>query len=345
MSVLESLTHPIVLAPLAGGPSTPALTAAVVETGAFGFLAAGYLTAKQMGERIRETRTLTTRPFGVNVFVPGEPADPQIVATYAERLQGEAAQLGVALGDGRFDDDDWGHKLELLFADPPAAVSFVFGCPTPEIVQRFQALGSEVWITVTTPAEASAAQSAGADVLVAQGSEAGGHRGTWRDDDPGIRGIGVLALVQLVRQRTDLPIVAAGGIATGRAVAAILGAGAAAAALGTAFLRCPEAGTSQVHRTALAGNTPTELTRAFTGRMARGIRNRMLDELSDLAPSAYPELHYLTAPLRQAGRERGEPNVVNLWAGQAYPLAEQRPAASVVAKLVQELETATGARR
>jgi nitronate monooxygenase len=253
----------------------------------------------------------------------------------------EAERLGVALGEPRYDDDGWDGKLALLIEDPPAVVSFAFGCPAPETIQQLQAVGAEVWVTITTPDEANAAEAAGADVLIAQGSEAGGHRATWRDDDPGIRGIGVLALVQLVRSNTELPIVAAGGIATGRAVAAALSAGANAASLGTAFLRCPEAATSDVHRAALTGSAPTDLTRAFTGRMARGIRNRLLDELSDIAPSAYPEIHYLTGPLRQAGRDSGDPGVVNLWAGQAYQLAEDAPAAAVVAKLVQQLEVAT----
>ena len=342
MTVLESLAHPLVLAPLAGGPSTPELTAAVVDTGCFGFLAAGYLTVDELRERMVGTRALTTRPFGVNVFVPSEPADPELVIEYAERLRPEAERHGVALGEPRYDDDGWDGKLELLIEDPPAAVSFAFGCPTPHVIHQIRAVGSEVWVTVTTPEEAAAAESAGADVLIAQGSEAGGHRATWRDDDPGIRGIGVLALIQLVRRNTALPIVAAGGLATGHAVAAALTAGASAASLGTAFLRCPEAATSKVHRAALAGNAATELTRAFTGRMARGIRNRLLDELSDIAPSAYPEIHYLTAPLRQAGRDAGDPSVVNLWAGQAYQLAEDAPAASVVAKLVQELQVAIG---
>lgn len=333
MSLLESISHPIVLAPLAGGPSTPELTAAVAEAGGFAFLAAGYLSADTMRDRIAQTRSLTARPFGVNVFVPGRPSDPDVIATYAERLAPEAEALGVALGEPRFDDDDWDAKIDALADDPPAVVSFTFGCPSDAAVRRLHRAGAEVWVTVTTPDEAMAAQAAGADGLAVQGAEAGGHRGTWRDDDPLIRGIGLLALVQLVRARTDLPLVAAGGIATSDGVDAVLAAGAAAAAVGTAFLLCPEAGTAEVHRAALRGDAPTALTRAFTGRMARGIRNRLLDELSDVAPSAYPEINNLTSPLRQAARRQGEPDVVNLWAGEAYPLTRAEPAAAVVARL------------
>ena len=194
-----------------------------------------------------------------------------------------------------------------------------------------------MWVTVTTPQEAAGAEAAGADVLVAQGVEAGGHRATWDDGDAAIAGYGVLSLLQLLHAQSELPVVATGGIATGAGIAAVLTAGARAAALGTAFLRCPEAGTSDVHRAALTGTAPTALTRAFTGRTARGIRNRLLDEYTDRAPSAYPEVHNLTAPLRQAGRQQGVADVVNLWAGQAYPLARELPAGEIIRQLAAEL--------
>jgi nitronate monooxygenase len=337
VTVLQELSHPVVLAPLAGGPSTPELTAAVVDAGGFGFLAAGYLTAEELRERLARIRSLTSGAFGVNVFVPGRPSRRGPIEAYAERLVPEAAALDVDLGQARFDDDDWDGKLAVLLEDPPAAVSFTFGCPPGPVIRRFHDAGAEVWSTITTPEEAKTAESAGADVLVAQGSEAGGHRATWRDDDPYIRGIGLLALVQLVRAHTAAPVVAAGGVATGRGIAATLAVGAAAAAVGSGFMLCPEAGTAEVHRAALAGDAPTALTRAFTGRMARGIRNRLLDELTDVAPSGYPEIHHLTAPIRQAGREARASDVVNLWAGEAYQLAAAAPAASVVARLVDEL--------
>jgi nitronate monooxygenase len=190
--------------------------------------------------------------------------------------------------------------------------------------------GSEVWVTVTTAAEAAMAAVVGADALVVQGGEAGGHRGGFTDTDDAVA---LLPLLQLVTAVTDLPLVAAGGIATGAAVASVLAAGARAAAVGTAFLRCPEAGTSAVQRTALQTAEPTALTRAFTGRTARGIRNRFLTAHAADAPSAYPEVHYLTAPMRQAARAAGDPSLVNLWAGQAYPLGEEVPAAELVRRL------------
>jgi len=340
--VLDGLAVPIVLAPLAGGPSTPELTAAVSKAGGFGFLAAGYLAAPALAERLERTRTLTDAPIGVNLFVPGTPAPPQAVDAYAARLADDARQAGVELGGAGFDDDDWAAKLELLIATPVAVVLFTFGCPEPEVIDRFHNAGSEVWVTVTRPGEARLAVDAGADALVVQGAEAGGHRASFRDDpaEDVTGGIGLLSLLQLVRAQADIPLVATGGIATGAAIAAVLVAGAAAAQLGTAFLGCPEAGTAVVYRQALADNAPTAMTRAFTGRLARGIRNRFLDRYSAAAPVAYPELHHLTAPLRQAGRAAGDAGLVNLWAGQTYELGRQLPAGQLVRALAEEARAA-----
>ena len=223
----------------------------------------------------------------------------------------------------------------LLEDDPVAAVSFTFGCPPAEVVARLQAVGSSVWVTVTDVDEAQRAAAAGADVLIVQGIEAGGHRASFVDVE-GAGEFGLLALLQLVGAHTDLPLVASGAIASGGAVAAVLCAGAQAAQLGTAFMRCPEAGTSPAHQAALAAPAPTRLTRAFTGRQARGIVNRFLSEHSDDAPLAYPEIHHVTAPLRAAGRAADDPDMINLWAGQAHELAREAPAAEVVAALAAE---------
>jgi nitronate monooxygenase len=321
---------PIVLAPLAGGPSTPELAAAVSTAGGLAFLGSGYLAADRLADDIRSTRALTDEPFGANLFVPGLPSQPDAVARYEDILRREAARAAVDLGEPRFSDDDFGAKVDLVAREPVAVVSFTFGCPPADTIDRLRGAGSEVWVTVTTPAEAEQAEATGADALVVQGGEAGGHRGGFTDaDEP----VGLLPLLQMVAAVTDLPLVATGGIGTGAAVAAVLIAGARAAALGTAFLRCPEAGTSPVLRAALQSGEPTSLTRAFTGRTARGIRNRFLTEHSAEAPSAYPEVHYLTAPLRQAGRAAGDPDLVNLWAGEAYPLTEEIPAADLVRRL------------
>jgi nitronate monooxygenase len=330
--VLYELRAPVVLAPLAGGPFTPALAAAVSEAGGLGFVAAGYLTAAGLGARVRETRELTARPIGVNVFVPGPAASPAALEAYVARMAEEAARAGVEAGAPVHDDDDWEAKLALLLADPVAVVSFTFGCPSREVIARLRAAGSEVWVTVTSPAEAREAADAGADVMVVQGAEAGGHRGSFTDG-PDVPLHPLIPLLGRVAGVTDVPLVAAGGIADRPGVAAALEAGARAVQPGTAFLLCPEAGTAEVHRRAIASPAATTLTRVFTGRLARGIRNRFTDEHERYAPVAYPEIHHVTAALRRAGRATGDGDVVNLWAGVNHTRAEARPAAEVVAAL------------
>jgi nitronate monooxygenase len=343
--ILDRLDVPIVLAPMAGGPSTPQLAAAVSNAGGLGFLAAGYLTAESLRDQIASARGLTAGLLGVNLFVPGRDTASDAVAAYAALLHSAASDAGVELGSARFHDDAWDAKLALLRHDPPPVISFTFGCPDPGVIEAVQAAGSEVWVTVTTPAEAEQATEAGADALIAQGMEAGGHRGGFTDDPANdvSGGFGLLSLLQLVRAKTSLPIVAAGGISTGAGIAAVLSAGAVAAQLGTVFLRTPEAGTTQVHRDALAEPGQTAMTRAFTGRLARGIRNRFIDQYGAGAPAAYPYVHFLTARLRAAGRTSGNPDLVNLWAGQTYELTTERPAAELVALLADEARRALAA--
>ena len=333
--ILDSLDVPIVLAPLGGGPSTCELAAAVSEAGGLGFLAGSYLTPDALAADVAHLRGLTERPFGVNLFmpVPG-PADPAAYAAYVERLRAWAADRGLQPGDARFGDDGFEAKLAVVAEARPAVVSFTFGCPEPAVADRLRGVGIEVWVTVTTPEEARRA-SAVADALVVQGAEAGGHRGGF-SDEPDRPAYGLLALLQLVAADTELGLVATGGIATGPGVAAALVAGARAAALGTAFMLCPEAGTPAPHREALrAAIAPTTLTRAFSGRTARGIRNAFIDEHGEQAPAAFPEIHHVTAPMRAAARAAGDAGAINLWAGEAYPLAREIPAGELVRELAR----------
>jgi nitronate monooxygenase len=238
---------------------------------------------------------------------------------------------GARLGEPRHDGDDWDAKIGYLMGAPADVVSFTFGIPGADVVAGLRARGTEVWMTVTSPDEARRAAAAGADLLLVQGYEAGGHRGG-TSDGPG-EGTGLIALLQLITAHLATPVVAAGGIATGSAIAAVLCLGARAAALGTAFLDCPEAATAAVHRSALHEDAPTRLTRAFSGRTARGIENGFLRAHSPSAPAAYPEVHHLTSPMRQAARQAGLADYVNLWAGQAYPLTSAVPAADLVRDL------------
>jgi nitronate monooxygenase len=336
---LSQLEHPIVQAPMAGGPSTPALAAAVSEAGGLGFLAAGYRSPDAVRSDLAEVRRLTARPFGLNVFVPGPPCgDPAALARYAGALRDEAERLGAELGEPRYDDDRFEEKLELAREERVPVVAFTFGCPDAAVLTWLADAGCAGWVTVTTQDEASEAARAGADALIVQGVEAGGHRGSFDPAAPG--DIGLLALLQLVRAVTDLPLVATGGIATGRGVAAVVAAGAAAAQPGTAFMLTLEAATSPAHREALRSGARTALTRAFTGRSARGIGNRFMREHEHEAPLGYPEVQNLTAPLRAAAREGGDAGTFHLWAGQAYQLAAELPAGELVRKLADDARDA-----
>ncbi|HWM10156.1 MAG TPA: nitronate monooxygenase [Solirubrobacteraceae bacterium] len=329
--VLDRLEHPIVQAPMGGGPSTPALAAAVADAGGLGFLAAGYRPV----EAVRaDAEAMKDQLFGVNLFAPPGSATGD-VGPFSAALQPEADRYGAPVGEPRHDDDAWEAKLALMAELRVPVVSFTFGCPPADVLA---ALPGETWLTVTTPAEARAAAAAGADALVVQGVEAGGHRGSFDDGAPGE--IGLLALLQLVRDAVDLPLVATGGISTGRGVAAVLAAGAAAAQLGTAFMLCPEAATAPAHRDAIASDGDTALTRAFTGRTARGVVNRWMREHGRDAPSAYPDVHHVTAKIRAAAREQGDPDGFHLWAGQAHRLAVAEPAGDLVRRLAAEARAA-----
>jgi nitronate monooxygenase len=334
--MFHTLAVPVIAAPMAGGPSTPELVAAVNEAGGFGFLAAGYVTVEQLAEKITRTGELTTKPFGVNLFVPGTRPTSDISA-YVRRVTACAEKVGAAPGDPRWDDDNYAAKLELVLALRVPVVSFTFGLPDADDVQRLNAAGSTIVVTVTTPSEARQARQIGADVLCVQGSDAGGHRGTFADDgiSPGGGELyGTLAAIRLVKSAVDLPVIATGGLVSGADVAAVLAAGAVAAQLGTAFLGCPEAGTTATQREALAeGARRTALTRAFSGRPARGLVNRFLIEPSPHAPAAYPNVHHLTRPVRATG----EVEVMSLWAGTTYPLAKAEPAGAVVQRIGAEL--------
>ncbi|MFC4561808.1 nitronate monooxygenase [Nocardiopsis mangrovi] len=325
---------PVVAAPMAGGASTPELAAEVNRAGGLGFLACGYAAPEDMTAGIRATRSVTDRPFGVNLFVPGQDtADAKAVAAYAERIAPEAERLGADLGDSDWHDHDFPAKLAALTDDPVAVVGFTFGCPRPADIRALRRAGSTVLITVTTAGEARAAAEAGADALVVQGMEAGGHQGSFEDTYE--RTTPLLDLLAEVRAAVDTPLIAAGGIADPAGARRMLSAGATAVQLGTTFLRAPESGASQTHKDALADPlfTGTAVTRAFSGRRARGLVNRFLRTHDGIAPGAYPQVHHLTGPLRAAAARAGDADSLHLWAGTGYRSAAERPAAEIVADL------------
>ncbi|MGH9088760.1 MAG: nitronate monooxygenase [Acidimicrobiales bacterium] len=330
----DVLRGPVVVAPMAGGPSTPTLVAAAAAAGALGFLAAGYKSAERMAGEIAAVRGATAEPFGVNVFVPGEPtAEPAALERYLSSLVGDADAVGAALGPAIWDDDGWPAKLAVLVADPVPVVTFTFGCPDRDVLSALQSAGSTVGVTVTDAGEARLASAAGPDFLCVQGSEAGAHRGTFANGPLGGGG-DLLVLLAEVATSTDRPLLAAGGLMTSKDVAAARAAGAMAAQCGTAFLRSPESGAHPRHKEALASGryTCTEVTRAFSGRPARGLVNGFLAMHRD-APAAYPEVNNATRPFRAAASAAGDVERMSLWAGTGFARATDRPVGEIVEAL------------
>jgi len=324
---------PVVVAPMAGGPSTAGLVIAASAAGALGFLAAGYKTAAAMRAEMDAVEAGSAAPYGVNVFVPGAPTDPAALEDYLAQLEPDAAALGVAPGRPEWSDDDWDAKLAALLAHPPAVASFTFGCPEAGVIAALRAAGSAVWVTVTTPDEAVLAASRGADALCVQGPEAGAHCGTF-SAGAGPAEVPLRRLLADVAAVASLPLVAAGAIMSRQDVTSALAAGAVAVQCGTAFLRCLESGAHPLHKAALADPLfpGTAVTWAFTGRPARGLVNRFMLDHPD-APPGYPEVHFATRPLRAAAAAAGDTSRMNLWAGEGYRAATTRSAAEIVAML------------
>ncbi len=321
---------PIIQAPMGGGPTTPQLVAAVSVAGGLGSLAGGYLTADQLERDITAVRERTDRPFAVNVFAPGQAAtaDEAHIAAARDRLAPLRAELGVADSEPeQASPPAFDEQVEVLHRQRPTVVSFTFGTLPADAVAALHDAGSTLIGTATTPDEAVVLAETGTDIICAQGAEAGAHRGSFL---PGAAGslITTLVLVPRICDTVDLPVIAAGGIMDGRALAAALALGACAGQLGTAYLRCPEAGTHPVHRAALrdARTDETCVTDAITGRAARTIRNRLAIHLQGLTPPTYPTMHRLTTPVRTAAAAAGRSDLYACWAGQGVAAGTELPA-------------------
>ncbi|MDT5139409.1 MAG: nitronate monooxygenase [Mycobacterium sp.] len=330
------IAAPIVGAPMAGGPGTPALAAAVSNAGGLGFVAGGYLSAEKFAENITAARAATTGPIGANLFVPQPSvADWVQLEYYAEDLEEVAEHYRVEVGHPvHGDDDDWERKLEVLADVRPEMVSFTFGSPPPDVMRRLSAVGLLVSVTVTSAYEAGVAVAAGADNLVVQGPAAGGHRGTFAPDmEPGAESLH--QLLDRIGSTYDVPLIAAGGLGTVDAIAAVLRRGAVAAQVGTALLLADEAGTHPAYRVALKNPQfdSTVVTRAFSGRYARGLANNFTRLLDHIAPLGYPEVNQMTKPIRAAAIQEEDPHGTNLWAGEAFKEANAGPAADIVTGL------------
>ncbi|MEO5314690.1 nitronate monooxygenase [Pseudarthrobacter sp. CC12] len=332
---------PIVAAPMAGGPSTPALVLAAAEAGGIGFLAGGYKKPDQLSDQISAVRAGISRfgvnLFGVNLFAPNPVAiDKDAFAEYAEALREFAATFDIDLREVEAleDDDDWADKVDLLTADPVPVVSFTFGLPPAGVVRRLRKAGSLVIQTVTNPDEAEQAVALGVDGLVVQSYKAGGHSGTLTPAVP-VAQIPLDELLDRAQARVRVPLWAAGGVSTPGAVREALNHGAEAVAVGSVLLRSPESGASETYKSALADENRSEtvLTTAFSGRPARALRNSFTDRFHSIAPAGYPAIHHLTSPLRKVAAAAGAAEAINIWAGTGYPDATDQPAGQILRHL------------
>jgi NAD(P)H-dependent flavin oxidoreductase YrpB (nitropropane dioxygenase family) len=340
MTSLPGLTLPIVSAPMAGGPGTPELAIATGRAGGMGFLAAGYKTPQGLADEIDAVSTAGVH-FGVNLFVPNPlPIPVDLYRAYAGLIAAEISRYGLDVPAAKpvEDDDDWADKVDVLCARPVPAVSFTFAIPPAADLARLRATGAFLVQTVTTVDEARLAQAAGLDALVVQAPTAGGHSGTFTPRRA-LAPVALADLVAAVRHAVDLPLIAAGGLATPADVAAAVRAGAGAVCVGTVLLRCPEAGTTSTHRAALADPrfTGTVTTRAFTGRPARGLRNDFIDRYETRAPFGYPAIHHLTRAMRKSAAAAGDPDRLHLWAGTGFRHATADPAAVILDRLAGSL--------
>ncbi|HVT21844.1 MAG TPA: nitronate monooxygenase [Mycobacteriales bacterium] len=333
---------PILGGPMAGGPSTPALAAEVSEAGGLGMLGSGYQSPDAIRDAVREVRRLTDKPFGVNLFVPtAVEIDPTAVAAAVEALRPFAARYDLEIALEPPYAEDFDAQLEAVIDERVPVFSFTFGVPAPASLGALRDAGVVTCGTATSLAEAIALRDAGVDLLCLQGAEAGGHRGGFIGA-PEDSLVGIGSLLAAVRAKIDLPLVAAGGIADGRGIAAALAGGADAVQLGTAFLRCPEAGTSAPYRAALetARDTDTVVTKAFSGRAARGLRNELSTALADVPVPSYPVMNKLTRELRRRAAAAGDSSVLSLWAGQGVAGARTLPARDLVVALEEETDQA-----
>jgi nitronate monooxygenase len=339
------LSHPIIQAPLAGGGDTPELVAAVSNAGALGFIGAAYLAPEQIVLTASAVRALTSRPFGINLFAPLSPCEPGKDANSAlARLEPYYAELGLSSPSlpettgSSFDD-----QLEAALETGASVFSFTFGLLPTSVVQTIKARSIFLIGTATSVEEATALEKSGVDAIVTQGSEAGGHRGSFACEfTAGM--VGTISLVPQVVDAVRIPVIASGGIMDGRGIVAALALGAAAVQMGTAFLTCDEAGIPEAYKKAIltAHEDQTRITRAFSGRPARGIVNRFMSEIdrnqgeNGILP--FPLQNAATRPLLKEAAKRGRAEFLSLWAGQGVRLARRQSAQDLIVRLAREID-------
>jgi nitronate monooxygenase len=336
--------HPILQAPLAGGGDTPELVAAVCNAGGLGFIGAAYLDPGQIREAARTVRAKTYRPFGINLFAPQPAPESRDSARAIQHLAPYFAELGLpAPALPAKPHNNFAEQLTAALDSGAAVFSFTFGLIPPDALSALHARGFYVAGTATTVEEAALLEKSGVDAIIAQGAEAGGHRGTFTGEfERGM--VGTISLLPQIVDMVKLPVIASGGIMDGRGIAAALALGASAIQLGTAFLTCHESGIPDCYKESIlhAHEDQTRVTRAFSGRPARGIQNRFMTEMEADATAIlpFPLQNALTRPLRSAAAKQGRSEFLSLWAGQGVRMARRQSAAELVARLARETESA-----
>ncbi len=345
MTLQSLFPHPIIQGPMAGGSNTSALVAAVSNAGALGSLAASLLTPDALRSQVVDIRRLTNKPFQLNFFIQPTPQPTkEEVQRGVELLKPVWSALGWSELVLPFKwCEDFAAQFEVLLALKPAVASFTFGILTAQQVQKLHEAGIYVIGTVTHVDEALAWQQVGADAVIASGVEAGGHRGTFIGDQRDAT-LGAIDVLKAVVAAVRIPVISAGNIMTGADIRERLALGAAAVQMGTAFLVTEESGIHPAYkqRLQLAGNAPTRLTRAFSGRYARGLVNRFMEQMAEVEDQlpAYPVQNALTGPIRFEAAKRGDTELMSLWCGTGVGRARRMPAAKLVETLLEELKSA-----
>ena len=333
------IKYPIIQAGMAGGPTTAELVAAVSNAGGLGTLGAGYMTASALREDIKKIRTLTDHPFGVNLFVP-EPTfiEKEKIAAMRQKLEGYFTELSANQPD--FDESNlpnFEEQIQVILEEQVPVFSCTFGILEEKWIKALKEANIYVIGTATTVDEAILVEKNGMDAVVAQGSEAGGHRGTFAcDSKKGL--VGTMALIPQMVDAVNIPVISAGGIMDERGVIASLALGATGVQMGTAFLTAKESGTNPVHREALLNSTEasTVTTKVFSGKLARGIDNRFIQEMesSEIELPAYPIQHVITQPLRKEAGAKKQADFMSLWSGQGGRLSRDESATDIMKRIV-----------
>lgn len=341
---LLNIKYPIVQAGMAGGITTPELVAAVSNSGALGNIGAGYMTPKQMRESIQKIKQLTDKPFGVNLFIPENPAVSEEEINKAnEWLQpfrkklNLVEELEVKMPNALLFEE----QLKVIIEEGVPVCSFTFGLPSKETIQQLKKESIVVIGTATTVKEAMANEEIGMDMVVAQGSEAGGHRGTFMGAFSDAM-IGTMVLVPQTVDHVTIPVIAAGGIMDGRSVLSALVLGAQAAQIGTAFVTSLESGAKDQHKEAILNSAEDQpvITSTFSGKPARGIRNDFITQMSNYENELpqYPIQNILTQSIRNEAAKQNRPEWMSLWCGQNPRSSKRQSASEVISAILTQID-------